>query len=274
MKSLIKRILKETSSGFKSYDTITNRYMSKRFSWWKNLETNSYSYGTDSPKIITWYGTLTVDKDWYNDLCDKSPFSDCEAKDGIRIDLLVDTDTILDITHKLEKMYLMFYGEKKYLRIRNSIKIKPEEQETIVSESSNNYRDKVLNLIEKIGLFKTLKMLGTSYIQLFADVVSPEYFSRKVKLKFIKDYFNGKQYGIGLSEIGEDPIRYGERDGEFMEITFLGLSTVWVNVFDSDTMESKGDFRLMYDNLSDDIIDVIFVIILQLNNDEYRYISI
>jgi len=113
-------------------------------------------------------------------------------------------------------------------------------------------------------------MLDTSYIQLFANGVSPEYFSRKVKQKFIKDYFKDKQYGFGLSEIGEDPIRYGKREGEFMEITFLGLDTVWVDVFDSDTMTSKGDFRRTYDNLSDDIIDIIFVIILQLNNDEYR----
>ena len=156
MKNLIKQILKETTnSSFKAYDSVVNSYMGKKFNWWVSLNSESYSYGSLSPNLITWHGTLTVDKDWYNDLCEKSPYSDCESEDGVRISLLLDYDTVFEIENRLSRIYLSFYNDKKRIRIGNGLKIKPETIQTSVNESEDvnaKMRNKVINLI--LLLFK------------------------------------------------------------------------------------------------------------------------
>lgn len=258
---MIKQILNETtSSSFKAYDSIANSYMRKKLSWWINLHTNSYSYGSLNPNIITWDGTLTVDEDWYNDLCEKSPYSDCETEDGVRMSLLVDYDTIFEVENLLNKVYLSFFKEKKRIRISNGIKIKPETSQTSVNESEDSnskVRDRVISLIDKRGLLNTMKLTGLSWSKIFM-MVGEEGINRKVMLKFIDDFMSKLNMGFGISEVGEDPIRYGEREDEFMEIMYFGLSSVAVEVYDSDNWNIKGEFRVNYYNLSDDILMEVF----------------
>lgn len=261
MKELIKQILNETTiSSFKAYDSVANSYMRKKLSWWINLHTNSYSYGSLNPNIITWDGTLTVDKDWYNDLCEKSPYSDCETENGVRMSLLVDYDTIFEVENLLNKVYLSFFKEKKRIRISDGIKIKPETRQTSVNESEDSdskVRDRVISLIDKRGLLNTMKLTGLSWSKIFM-MVGEDSITRKVMLKFIDDFMSKLNMGFGLSEVGEDPIRYGEREDEFMEIMYFGLSSVAVEVYDSDNWNIKGEFRVNYYNLSDDILMEVF----------------
>ncbi len=248
MKELIKQILKETTrSPFNAYDSVANSYMRKKLSWWINLHTNSYSYGSLNPNIITWDGTLTVDKDWYNDLCEKSPYSDCETEDGVRMSLLVDYDTIFEVENLLNKVYLSFYKEKKRIRISDGIKIKPETSQTSVNESEDSnskVRDRVISLIDKRGLLNTMKLTGLSWSKIFM-MVGEDAITRKMMLKFIDDF---------MSKLN----RYGEREDEFMEIMYFGLSSVAVEVYDSDNWNIKGEFRVNYYNLSDDILMEVF----------------
>ena len=261
MKGLIKQILNETTrSSFKAYDSIANSYMQKKLSWWINLHTNSYSYGSLNPNIITWDGTLTVDKDWYNDLCGKSPYSDCETEDGVRMSLLVDYDTIFEVENLLNKVYLSFFKEKKRIRISDGIKIKPETRQTSVNESEDSdskVRDRVISLIDKRGLLNAMKLTGLSWSKIFM-MVGEDSITRKVMLKFIDDFMSKLNMGFGLSEVGEDPIKYGEKDGEFMEIAYFGLSSVAVEVYNSDNWSTEGEFRVNYYNLSDDILMEVF----------------
>ena len=261
MKELIKQILNETTiSSFKAYDSVANSYMRKKLSWWINLHTNSYSYGSLNPNIITWDGTLTVDKDWYNDLCEKSPYSDCETENGVRMSLLVDYDTIFEVENLLNKVYLSFFKEKKRIRISDGIKIKPETRQTSVNESEDSdskVRDRVISLIDKRGLLNTMKLTGLSWSKIFM-MVGEDSITRKVMLKFIDDFLSKLNMGFALSEVGEDPIRYGEREDQFMEIMYFGLSSVAVEVYDSDNWNIKGEFRVNYYNLSDDILMEVF----------------
>ena len=261
MKGLIKQILNETtSSKFNAYDSVANSYMRKKLSWWVNLHTNSYSYGSLNPNIITWDGTLTVDKDWYNDLCGKSPYSDCETEDGVRMSLLVDYDTIFEVENLLNKVYLSFFKEKKRIRISDGIKIKPETRQTSVNESEDSdskVRDRVISLIDKRGLLNAMKLTGLSWSKIFM-MVGEDSITRKVMLKFIDDFMSKLNMGFGLSEVGEDPIKYGEKDGEFMEIAYFGLSSVAVEVYNSDNWSTEGEFRVNYYNLSDDILMEVF----------------
>lgn len=270
MKELIKQILNETTiSSFKAYDSVANSYMRKKLSWWINLHTNSYSYGSLNPNIITWDGTLTVDKDWYNDLCEKSPYSDCETENGVRMSLLVDYDTIFEVENLLNKVYLSFFKEKKRIRISDGIKIKPETRQTSVNESEDSdskVRDRVISLIDKRGLLNTMKLTGLSWSKIFM-MVGEDSITRKVMLKFIDDFMSKLNMGFGLSEVGEDPIKYGEKDGEFMEIAYFGLSSVAVEVYNSDNWSTEGEFRVNYYNLSDDILMEVFDAMVRIYED-------
>jgi len=270
VKELIKQILNETTrSSFKAYDSVANSYMRKKLSWWINLHTNSYSYGSLNPNIITWDGTLTVDKDWYNDLCEKSPYSDCETEDGVRMSLLVDYDTIFEVENLLNKVYLSFFKEKKRIRISDGIKIKPETRQTSVNESEDSnskVRDRVISLIDKRGLLNTMKLTGLSWSKIFM-MVGEGTITRKVMLKFIDDFMSKLNMGFGLSEVGEDPIKYGEKDGEFMEIAYFGLSSVDVEVYNSDNWSTEGEFRVNYYNLSDDILMEVFDAMVRIYED-------
>ena len=270
MKELIKQILNETTrSSFKAYDSVANSYMRKKLSWWINLHTNSYSYGSLNPNIITWDGTLTVDKDWYNDLCEKSPYSDCETENGVRMSLLVDYDTIFEVENLLNKVYLSFFKEKKRIRISDGIKIKPETRQTSVNESEDSdskVRDRVISLIDKRGLLNAMKLTGLSWSKIFM-MVGEGTITRKVMLKFIDDFMSKLNMGFGLSEVGEDPIKYGEKDGEFMEIAYFGLSSVAVEVYNSDNWSTEGEFRVNYYNLSDDILMEVFDAMVRIYED-------
>ena len=261
MKNLIKQILKETTnSSFKAYDSVVNSYMGKKFNWWVSLNSESYSYGSLSPNLITWHGTLTVDKDWYNDLCEKSPYSDCESEDGVRISLLLDYDTVFEIENRLSRIYLSFYNDKKRIRIGNGLKIKPETSQTSVNESEDvntKMRNKVINLIEKKGLLYTMKLTGFGWSKIFM-MVGTDTITSDVMLKFIQDFMGKLQMGFGLGEAGQEPIQYGEREGELREIDYFGLNSVSVSIWDSDTLTSKGDYRVYYYNLPDDILMEVF----------------
>ena len=262
MKNLIRQILKETTnSSFKAYDSVVNSYMGKKFNWWVSLNTESYSYGSLSPNLITWYGTLTVDKDWYNNLCEKSPYSDCESEDGVRISLLLDYDTVFEIENRLSRIYLSFYNDKKRIRIGNGLKIKPETSQTSVNESEDvntKMRNKVINLIEKKGLLYAMKLTGFGWSKIFM-MVGTDTITSDVMLKFIQDFMGKLKMGFGLSEAGQEPIQYGKvKEGELREIDYFGLNSVSVSIWDSDTLTSKGDYRVHYYNLPDDILMEVF----------------
>jgi len=129
---------------------------------------------------------------------------------------------------------------------------------------SDNLRDRILNRIEKFGLKVTLDMTGMSYGKLFSIGIGPEYFTRKIKQEFIQNYFKDLGYGVGLPEIDVDPIFYSQNENEYREIYYLGASKVSIMVWDKESGDTEGEYGVSYHNLSDDMIDEIFDIVIQL----------
>jgi hypothetical protein len=269
VKNLIRQILREESQGFKAYDTVINPYMRKKFPWWIELETSGYSYGATNPTLLTWHATLKVDKDWYDDLCNKSRFSDCDTKDGVRMTLLVDYDVISDVESHLKKMYLHLTGERKKVKIANSIKIIPVDNKISVNESddkNSKLKEKIIDLVFDKGLFFTMKMLGLSWSQL-VSMIGTEYITKKIMMTFIDDFMRQLNMGFGLIEAGEDPIFYSEHDTETRHIVYFGLNSVAVEVTDKDSFDELGEFRVNYYNLSDDILMEVFDTMMRIHED-------
>ena len=269
MKNLIRQILREESQGFKAYDTVINPYMRKKFPWWIELETSGYSYGATNPTLLTWHATLKVDKDWYDDLCNKSRFSDCDTKDGVRMTLLVDYDVILDVESHLKKMYLHLTGERKIVKIGNSIKIIPVDNKISVNESddkNSKLKEKIIDLVFDKGLFFTMKMLGLSWSQL-VSMIGTEYITKKIMMTFIDDFMRQLNMGFGLPEAGEDPIFYGENDKEKMNIVYFGLNSVAVEVIEKAPIYRVSEFRVNYYNLSDDMLMEVFDAMMRIHED-------
>ena len=269
MKNLIRQILREESQGFKAYDTVINPYMRKKFPWWIELETSGYSYGATNPTLLTWHATLKVDKDWYDDLCNKSRFSDCDTKDGVRMTLLVDYDVILDVESHLKKMYLHLTGERKKVKIANSIKIIPVDNKISVNESddkNSKLKEKIIDLVESKGLFQTMKMLGLSWSRLIS-VAGTEYITRKIMLEFISDFMRRLNMGFGLVEAGEDPIFYGENHREIRNIVYFGINSVAVEVTEKFSYNGAGEFRVNYFNLDDNILMEVFDAMMRIHED-------
>ena len=269
MKNLIRQILREESQGFKAYDTVINPYMRKKFPWWIELETSGYSYGATNPTLLTWHATLKVDKDWYDDLCNKSRFSDCDSKDGVRMTLLVDYDVISDVESYLKRMYSHLTGEKKKVKIANSIKIIPVDNKISVNESddkNSKLKEKIIDLVFDRGLFFTMKMLGLSWSQL-VSMIGTEYITKKIMITFIDDFMRQLNMGFGLPEAGEDPIFYGENEKEKRSIVYFGLNSVAVEVIDKDSYDILGEFRVNYYNLSDDMLMEVFDAMMRIHED-------
>lgn len=252
---------------FEKYDNVVNSFMRKKFWWWVKIDTESYSYSSLKPNLIAWHGTLTVDKDWYNDLCEKSPFSGCESQDGVRLNLLVNNDIQDKIKFYLNIIRLNVTGENKHITIGNTLRIKPESEVNIVNESEKTKLiDFLQKKIEDYGLMDTMKITGISWPKIFM-IVGADVITRDVMLKFINDFMSKLGVGFGLSEVGEEPINYGVKNEDFREIDYFGLSSVTVDVWNSDTLESEGEFRVRYDSLSDDILMEVFDTMIRVYED-------
>jgi frataxin-like iron-binding protein CyaY len=130
------------------------------------------------------------------------------------------------------------------------------------------FRARIINMIEKDGLLQALKVTNMSYTKLFS-LIGDEWLTRKVKQKFIKNVMDMLEYGFGLSEIGHEPIFYGENEDEIRQIDYLGKNMVAIDVLSKSTREEDGSFNITYSALDDRIIDEIFdVIVLVYENNK------
>lgn len=131
---------------------------------------------------------------------------------------------------------------------------------TLIRQILNEQRkEKFLNDINEMGLFDFMKMTGLSYVKVF-QLVGDDLFTRKIMTKFIKDVIN--EYGpFGLVEIDEDPIHYYNSGDEFREISFLGKERVTIDVYQGNN--NLGDFHVYYPNLTDEVIEEIFDVLIK-----------
>lgn len=143
-------------------------------------------------------------------------------------------------------------------------------KESTPKSDEGKIRDRIVTQIEKLGLFKTLEMLSLSYTKIFGMGIGPEYLTRDIKQQFIQDFFKDLGYGISLFEIDEEPIFFNENEFEYREIIYIGQSKVSVQIWTKENWEAEGEFGVLYYNLDDDMIDMIFDIVVQLYDNNVR----
>ena len=129
---------------------------------------------------------------------------------------------------------------------------------TLISE---NDRDKAIrNMIDKMGVADAIKMTGNYYmIEPYLKEIDKVIYIKE-KVSQLCDDFGGN--GFGLVEIDEEPIHFGEDDGELRQIEYLGRKQVYVDVYDEDMGSHKGDFRVQYESLPGQILDELVEILL------------
>ena len=129
---------------------------------------------------------------------------------------------------------------------------------TLISE---NDRDKAIrNMIDKMGVADAIKMTGNYYmIEPYLKEIDKVIYIKE-KVSQLSDDFGGN--GFGLVEIDEEPIHFGEDDGELRQIEYLGRKQVYVDVYDEDMGSHKGDFRVQYESLPGQILDELVEILI------------
>jgi len=121
--------------------------------------------------------------------------------------------------------------------------------------SEDKKEDTIRTIVDKMGLTNAIKMVGNYYmIEPYLKVVD--------KVNFIKEKV------AGLSELLDngitlvEPIHYDEDDEELRQIEYLRPNWVVVEVYDTDMNIHIGNFRVKYESLSVEIIELLVEILL------------
>jgi len=124
----------------------------------------------------------------------------------------------------------------------------------------------IKNMIDKHGLFHTIKLMG-KYDPIL-NTIGHEYFGFEDKIQFIRETVEHltKKYnttGISIYELGLSPVRFGTPDPyglEFQYIEYFNVDFVTVDVYDLDS--HRGNFREKYENLDDETLDNVFIFMI------------
>ena len=129
---------------------------------------------------------------------------------------------------------------------------------TLISEDKKEHT--IRTMIDKMGVADAIKMTGNYYMiePYLKEIDKVNYIKEKVSQ--LSDDFGGN--GFGLVEINEEPIHFGEDDGELRQIEYLGRKQVYVDVYDEDMGSHKGDFRVQYESLPGQILDELVEILI------------
>ena len=124
----------------------------------------------------------------------------------------------------------------------------------------------ITNMVKKLGLFDTIKLMG-KYDPIL-NTIGHEYFGFEDKIQFIRETVEHltKKYnttGISVYELNMSPVRFGTPDPhglEFQYIEYFNVNFVQVDVYDSDS--HRGNFRENYDDLDAETLDNIFIFMI------------
>ena len=118
----------------------------------------------------------------------------------------------------------------------------------------------IRKMIDEVGVENTIKMIGDF------DMVKP-YLTIDDKISYVKeratkisDDFGGS--GFGLSEVHEYPINYETGRYREKQIEYISKDGVSVDVYSIPDDTHIGDFFVLFDNLSEDILDKIITVVM------------
>jgi hypothetical protein len=124
----------------------------------------------------------------------------------------------------------------------------------------------IKNMIDKYGLFHTIKLMG-KYDPIL-NTIGHEYFGFEDKIQFIRETVEhlSKKYntsGISIYELEMSSIPYGTPDShdlEFHNIEYFGQTYVTVDIYTSDS--HRGDYTVDYDDLDEETLDNVFIFMI------------
>ena len=113
-------------------------------------------------------------------------------------------------------------------------------------------------MIRSLGLADAIKYFGNYY------TIEP-YLKEIDKVNFIKEKIieiNDDGSGFGLHEIGEEPLHYGDEDGEEHQIEWLGPTSVDISIYENEFNSHLSDYYVKYESLPSQIIEELVEILL------------
>jgi hypothetical protein len=122
--------------------------------------------------------------------------------------------------------------------------------------NEDNRPNVIRKMVDDIGLKNTINMVGDYYM------IEP-YLKEIDKVNYIKERVRelGDASGVDLYEIGEEPIIYGEEDGEIHQIESLGNASVNIRAY-QDMGNILYDYYVKYESLPSHIIELLVEILL------------
>ena len=121
-----------------------------------------------------------------------------------------------------------------------------------------NKENSIPKMIKTLGISDAIKYFGNYY------TIEP-YLKEVDKVNFIKEKvreLSEDNSGIGLHEINEEPLHYGEEDGEIHQIEWLGLTSVDISVYEDEFSGHLSDYYVKYESLPSQIIEELVEILL------------
>ena len=129
---------------------------------------------------------------------------------------------------------------------------------TLISEDKKEHT--IRTIVDKMGVANSIKMVGNYYmIEPYLKEIDKVIYIKE-KVSQLCDDFGGN--GFGLVEIDEEPIHFGEDDGELRQIEYLGRKQLYVDVYDEEINSHRGDFKVQYESLPGQILDELVEILI------------
>jgi hypothetical protein len=127
---------------------------------------------------------------------------------------------------------------------------------SLISEDKKG--DTIRTMIDKMGVSNAIKLTGNYYM------IEP-YLKEVDKVNFIKKKIieiNNDGSGFGLHEIGEEPLHYGDEDGELHQIEWLGPTSVDISIYEDVFSSHLSDYYVKYESLPGQILDELVEILI------------
>jgi hypothetical protein len=130
--------------------------------------------------------------------------------------------------------------------------------------NEDNKRDKILKMINDIGLSSTIKFFGG-----YDEIKNMDFdITREDKIKYIKEKVAYVAEGIGsqgfpLDLLNEEPIFYNEDEYSKQQIEYLHIDSVYVDVYDKQTERFTNDMNIRYQRLPLNVLDEIFEMLIR-----------
>ena len=121
-----------------------------------------------------------------------------------------------------------------------------------------NKENSIPKMIKILGVYDAIRYFGGYH------KIEP-YLTETDKVNFIKEKvieLSEDNSGFGLVEINEEPLHYGDEDGEIHQIEWLGLTSVDISVYEDEFSGHLSDYYVKYENLPSHIIELLVEILI------------